>query len=741
MPDMVVDIEEILGNREREMERRARRAREGARATNVRKLTKKEQQILEMANNTVLPDHYRMVWTEQDLNELVDWIVQQRMLAIDTETMGVNWLTDEIVGISLYAPHKGWYIPLKHIDDIGEEEPEPGKVVGVDFVKCLPKRLVAEKLKPLLENPNRKLLLHNAKFDMHILRHWMNIRITPYFDTMVAAAVLDENQSKALKDLAPYYLKVEADKFSTLFGNVTFDKVPILMNPHTRTGNLAGYYATKDTELTWRMYEFFIRAFERPNLERVKALFFEVEMPFISIVADAEARGVKLDKEYLEKEIAAKLHQEVEELRQKIWSYTGEINLNSPAQLAEALYVRLRLPRVNKDKPDSTDKRTLKKLKGEHEVIELLLAYREKVKLVTAFADKLPKSAVNGRVHTSFNTIGAKSGRMSSNNPNLQQIPNGGNIRSAFVADEGRLLASIDFSQQELRVLAHVSQDQTLLDIYRRGLDVHSMTAVGMWNRKNPDRQLTYEQFEAVRGLIGVITDADGNFDASRVNDERLQPLKDAGYSDVSEETLIQLVELGKQLEKTRKMAKVVNFGIIYGMQAPKLADTLEIPLEEAEAYVASYFDNYPGVKRWMAEQRKKMDEVMYTETLLGRKRRVYPEMRSGKWWLIERAYRMGINSVIQGSSADMVKLASIKLQPLLKELDAHIVLWVHDEIIFDVPENIGMENLRRIADVMCNALPLDCGLKSDIEVGRRWSQKMSEDDIQALFEEEDDAA
>lgn len=165
-------------------------------------------------------------------------------------------------------------------------------------------------------------------------------------------------------------------------------------------------------------------------------------------------------------------------------------------------------------------------------------------------------------------------------------------------------------------------------------------------------------------------------------------------------------------------------------MSSKGLADTLEISEAEAEMYIQGYFDAYPGVKKWINEQKKKMNKDMFTVTLLGRKRRVYPEMQSGKDWLIQRAYRMGVNAVIQGSSADMVKLASIKLQPLLKELDVRIVMWIHDEILFDVPENIGMDNLKRIADVMCNALPLDCGLKSDIEVGKRWGQKLSEDDL-----------
>lgn len=720
----VLEIESLLQNREVKTKKKTTRAKNGVtEKTTAKRITKKEQQIIDLANNTVLPDHYQLVWSMEELDEMCSWLRRQSVIAVDTETMGVNPFVDEIVGISVYAPHRGYYIPLKHIEEI-----------------CLPRDLVADMLRPIFEDRSIKFLLHNAKFDMHVLWNWMHIRLIPWFDTMIGQAILDENQSKALKDMAPYYLKVEADKFSTLFGKVTFDKIPIKLDPNTRTGCLAGYYAIKDTELTYRMAEFQGRALRRDNLRKLYDLFFNVEMPFLDIVWKAEQAGVLLDREYLVEKVAKDLHNELELLRQKIWAYTGEINLNSPAQKAEALYVKLGLPKVNRDRPMSTDKKTLKKLKKHHEVIGLMLEYSEKVKLTTAFADKLPASLVNGRVHTSFNPVGTKTGRMSCNSPNLQQIPAkvGGLIRNAFIADDGRLLASIDFSQQELRVLAHVSQDETLLKIYRDGLDVHSMTAVGMWNRNND--QVTYEDFEYRRAMKDLFLDPDGNLVEERLFDtDYLNKLLSEGkIRTANAEINRKDVELGIKYEKFRKDAKVVNFGIIYGMSEKGLAETLEISEEEAVEYIKGYFDAYPGVKRWMAEQRKKMDADQYTETMLGRKRRVYEEMQSGKKWLIGRGYRMGINAVIQGSSADMVKLASIKLQPLLEELDVKIVMWVHDEIIFDVPENIGMDNLRRIADIMCNALPLDCGLKSDIEVGKKWGQKMSEDDLSMFMDEED---
>lgn len=724
--------------------KKAKKVKEGVKEEKPkRKLSKKERQILEVAQNTVLPDHYTTVWTKEDLEDLAEFLRKNEIIAIDTETLGVNVWKDDIVGISFYAPHRGFYIPIQHIEDVGdnipmvitppEAEPKPMRL-GADYVKCLPRELIRNTLKPILEDKGKKWLLHNAKFDVHVLRNWMGIYLTPYFDTMIAQALLDENQSKALKDLAVKYLKVPADKYSTLFGKTTFNKIPILLNEETRTGNIATYYAAKDTELTYRLWEFQSKHLERATLKDIKYLMYNVEMPFLMVVVDAEARGVNFDVKYMVNEVAPNLHAEVEELRQKIWRYTGEINLNSPRQKADALYNKLKLPVINKDKPMSTDKKTLKKLKKEHPVIPLLLEYSEKVKLATAFADKLPQLAIDGKIHTNFNQVGARTGRMSSKDPNLQQMPAriGGLIRSAFYADKGRLLASIDFSQQELRVLAHVSQDPVLLDIYKSGKDVHSMTANGMWNAKHPEDQVSYEDFEYRRGIYSLFQDKDGNWVEERFSDDYLNKLLEEGKIR-SKDNARHDAEMGYKYDKFRKDAKTVNFGIIYGMSDMGLADQLEITEKEAALYIEGYFAKYPGVRKWMAYQTNFIKQYGYTQTMLGRKRRVYEDIQSGQKWRISRGIRMGINSIIQGSSADMVKVASIKLQPLLKKLDAYIVMWIHDEILFDVPADIGMDNLKRIADVMCNALPLDCGLKSDIEVGERWSQKMSEEEIETM--------
>lgn len=391
-----------------------------------KKFKKKELQIIKMSRETVLPFHYNTVWTEQDLEELATWLNGLDTVAIDTETTGTDKYRDEIVGISFYAPHQGYYIPLKHDDDIRHNKEayrefkegggENKLVLGVDYVKCLPIEIVAEKLKPQLERKDLKQLYHNYGFDYHIIRRFLGVRPVCYFDTMIAQAILDETQSKALKNMATYYLKIPSDTFSKLFGNVTFDRVPILINPKDKTGNMATFYAAKDTELTYKMYEFQIKHLKSPQLKKLHDLFFNIEIPFINIVVGVEERGVRVDKDYLVNKVAPELHKELDELTNNIYKYTGEINLNSPQQLSKALYEDLKLPKVNKKKPDSTDAKTLKKLKNEHEVIPMIMEYRKKKKLTDAFADKLPEQIIDGRIHTSFSTI-KKTGRMSSSDP------------------------------------------------------------------------------------------------------------------------------------------------------------------------------------------------------------------------------------------------------------------------------------------------------------------------------------
>lgn len=323
---------------------------------------------------------------------------------------------------------------------------------------------------------------------------------------------------------------------------------------------------------------------------------------------------------------------------------------------------------------------------------------------------------------------------------NLQQIPSYTNlIRNAFIADEGRLLASLDFSSQELRILSHISGDEVMHKIFTEGGDVHATTAVTIWNNKYPDRKTDIETFQRLRKVSDFFRDKDGNIDESKFDDEHLEKALSEGIILTKDkDVLIKEAELGLEFEKMRSKAKTVNFAIVYGTTAMGLADTLEISEEEAQMYIHSYMQTYPGVARWIQDIKKQVREKMYVETLLGRKRRFYPEVTSGQQWLLESAYRKGQNSPIQGSAADMIKKATIDLQPALEKYDCSILLWVHDEIILDIPKDLGMGPLKEFAEIMCNAIPLRCGMKSDIEVAERWGQKLSEDDLKELWGEDD---
>ncbi|WP_176431258.1 DNA polymerase [Anaerovirgula multivorans] len=746
------------------------------------------------------------------MDELCEWLSKLSKLgkvAIDTETMGLDWWKDEIVGISFYAPHRGYYIPLKHKDHVEEGAGE----VGVDYVKCLDKTLVASRLKPLLERYSLKTIWHNYCFDWCALKKWLGIVMPPaYFDTIEGQSLLDENEDKQLKPLAEKYLRVPADTYSKIFGSrTTFDTVPILLNPATRTGNLSAYYATKDTELTYKLAEFQEKHLNMPHLSKIKSLMFNISMPFLDIVKEATYDGVRTDVEYLVGEVSPKLHAGLDELEAKIKAVIGDINLNSPAQLAPVFYDKLQLPKMNKKKPNSTDKKTMAKLMtglriftadlegtlkrieaGEQsdeiyyaklfkdnlpyflkpdmydkareyfkmclDLLQNITTYRKQSKLTSAFADSLPTKLDDDRIHPNFKPSHAVTWRMSCANPNFQNLPSkdGGMIRRAFIADEGRLLASIDASQQELRWLAHLSKDPVLLDAFATGKDIHSITATSIYNRLHPEKQVTYEDFQAYRGLIDKFTDADGGVDSSKITNADIATLYDEKLIvEPTEEAFVEAVDFGKYLDFIRSAkAKATNFSVVYGTTQMGLADNLLVTAEAAEGYINAFYDTYKGVARWMTVERKKILKTKFAESYGGKKRRLYPEIglwerdksyrhwdkklqrgELGSHWALDSAYRQGINSLIQTPSAYQIKKASIDMQPLLKELDCKIILWVHDEQILDVPENIGMDNLRRIADVLCNTIQLDCGMKSDIEVGRRWSQKMSDDEVDSLRE------
>jgi DNA polymerase I len=724
-----MDIFKILDDRDQKEEKKIKRVKEKKVA--VKKLSKKELELQEISKNTILPRNYTTVWREQELYEMLDFLRDQEVIALDTETTGVNTFVDRIVGFSVFAGGQGYYIPLMHKDN-GKHFGDELKEIGYNFIDCLSKETVIENVKPFLENSQKKFILHNARFDQHILLNQLGIRLKPYADTMILAMLLDENRPASLKELSGIYLKQRADKFNTLFGKITFDNVPILMG-RGREGNLASYYAIKDTEMTLRLYEFFIQALNNPKLEKIKKIFFEVEMPLNEIIFESEQHGILFDSNYMNEFVKEDIEGKLKILDESIRGVAGDINLKSPAQLSKVLYEDLGIKQIN---GKSTDKTTLNKLKGEHKVIEDILQYRKLIKLYDAFIEKLPADLINGRIHPSFNQIRCVSGRMSCSKPNMQQIPSGNLIRNSFIADEGRLLASIDYSSQEIRMLTHFSQDPILIDVFKTGKDLHSILGVKIWNNHN--EHVTYEYFIYCREIVDYFKDADGNL--------LEQKFQDTGYVEsLFNEGKIQSKDpkvlkddciRGKQFEKMRKFAKATTFGVIYGISKKGLSELLEMGEREAQEMIDNFFGLYKGVDRWIKKVHRDLKKNKFTETILGRKRRLYEDINSGENHRIGKAQRQGVNSIIQGSSADSLKVAVVKLQPLLKELGAKIVMYIHDECVFDVPEDIGVEGLKRIAQVMSEAIPLkNVDVTCDIEVGKKWGQKMSHEEIEFLNE------
>lgn len=304
------------------------------------------------------------------------------------------------------------------------------------------------------------------------------------------------------------------------------------------------------------------------------------------------------------------------------------------------------------------------------------------------------------------------------------------------MSDEGRLLVSCDFSGQELRLLAHLSKCPVMLDAFKHGKDLHAITAVSIYNKKYK-ATVDYEFFQYCRGLQDLFLDANGNIDDSKLSEAHIKELFEKGeIQDTDPAILRSHAENGILFEKIRKnYAKMTNFAVIYGTTAMGLSDSLGVSEQEAQGFIDAFMEAYPGAAKWIQDVIKFINKNHYTLSMRGGKRRLHWEMTSGQQWLYEKAYRMGVNAIIQGSAGEMTKKAALDLLPLLKELDGHIVLFVHDEIIFDFPAEVGIDNLKRVTEIMCNAVPLDCGMKSDIEAGERWGQKMSTDELDALME------
>lgn len=593
---------------------------------------------------------YQAILEEKEFENLFTLLKNSHVFSFDLETTHINPLLAKIVGLSFsFEPQKAYYLPLGH-----------------HYLNCpeqLPKNEILNKLKSIFENPEIKKYGQNIKYDLLVLRQEGTSLKGIAFDTMIASYLLNPSKQKHnLGDIVLEYLGEKMTPIENLIGKgkkqTTIDKIDIEQVKN---------YSCADADKVLQLVEIL-----RPLLKEKKLddLFYNIEMPLLNVLAEMENDGIRIDVKYF-KNLSNEFAQEIEKLEKKIYQLAGqELNLNSPKQLAFILFEKLSLPVIRRTKTGvSTDEEVLKNLSSLHELPRLLLEYRELQKLKSTYIDSLI-DLVNpgtGRVHTSFNQTITATGRLSSSEPNLQNIPIrtelGRKIRRGFIPEEGRLFLSADYSQIDLRVLAHVSADPVLTDAFRKGEDIHNATACEIFG----------------------------------ISAEKITP-------------------------ELRRIAKTINFGIVYGMSAYGLSQQLNISQEEAEKYIESYFLKYSGVKSWIEKILKEAREKGYVSTLLNRIRYL-PEINSKNGQIRSFAERTAINTPIQGTAADIIKVAMIRISEELraKSLKSKMLVQVHDELLFETPLEEIEELKRVVKECMENAVKLDIPIVADIKVGANW--------------------
>ena len=590
---------------------------------------------------------------DQKLAALEKTLKAAKKISFDTETTSTDAMQADLVGISIAVSEgDAFYIPVGHAGS--NKQLEVQRVIDV--------------LRNPFTDPEVEKVGHNLKYDCLMLRK-EGLEVTPLsFDTMLAAWVLEpESRRLGLKKMAEAELGVTMTEISELIGTgkkqITMDRVAI---------KDAAPYACADAEIPLRLEKLLTERLKKNDLYEV---FKKIEMPLVPVLIAMEYTGIAVDRQYFS-DFSKELSGRIGEITSAIYQMVGHpINLNSTQQLSEALFQTLGLTppdSSNKTKSGhySTAASVLEAMKDQHEVISLLLEYREISKLVSTYLDAIPKqiNPNTGRVHTSFNQTGSVTGRLASSDPNLQNIPTrtalGHRVRNGFVAEEGNLLLSVDYSQIELRIVAHMAHDEGMLDAFKARQDIHATTAAAIYDV--PINEVTKDQ---------------------------------------------------------RRHAKAINFGLIYGMSAFGLTRTTNLTLAEAENFVKAYFTKFPGVKKYLDGIRKQAAEDGYVETLLGRKR-YFPQLKNPSTPQVRsRAEREAINAPIQGTAADILKIAMIQMPEAIADagLKAKMLLQVHDELLLECPETEIEITVNLVKQVMENAFTISIPLETDAAWGKNW--------------------
>jgi DNA polymerase-1 len=605
------------------------------------------------SSNSIETD-YDIVFTFEELDGWLDTLKSAEAFAFDTETTSVDYMEAKLVGLSFSCETgKAAYVPLTH-DYPGAPEQ-------------LPMADVLDRIRPLLEDRDRTIVGQNLKYDISVMaKHGVNIQ-AKVLDTMLESYVLNSVASRHnMDDLALKYLGISTVHFEDIAGKgakqLTFNQIEL---------EKAGHYAAEDADITWRLHEtLWPKLQAEPSLLSV---YTDIEIPLVPILSKVERQGVLLDELQLQQQ-SKELEKRLSELEQEAYGLAGqEFNLGSPKQLQEIFFEKLGLPVIKKTPKGqpSTAEPVLQELALDYPLPKVIMEYRGLSKLKSTYTDQLPKqiNALTGRVHTSYHQAVAATGRLSSTDPNLQNIPirteEGRRVRKAFIAPPGYKVLAADYSQIELRIMAHLSEDDGLIKAFKEGLDIHKATAAE---------------------VFGVALDA--------VADEQ------------------------------RRSAKAINFGLIYGMSAFGLARQLNIARGDAQDYIDLYFERYPGVKAYMDRTRELAAEQGFVETIFGR--RLYlPEITASNFQRRQAAERTAINAPMQGSAADIIKRAMIAVDAWLAmaDLDTRVTMQVHDELVLEVAEGNIEEVSGGLAEKMSNAAELSIPLVVETGVGDNWDE------------------
>ena len=590
---------------------------------------------------------YQRIESFEELKLLVEKMMKQEIVAFDTETEGLNALETDIVGISFsWQKGIGYYLPIKNNKSVHEKS--------------------FEILRPFFESTEIIKVGHNIKFDIQVL-HKYNVKVSsPIYDTMVAHYLINPDMRHNLDTLSESYLNYSPISIESLIGKKGKNQISMRDVSIDKITD----YASEDADITLQLKSIFDKEIEVNNLGKI---FYDIEIPMINVLSEMETEGIKIDTSYLEK-LDKEFEEDLEKLKKEIFKKSGEeFNLNSPKQLGEILFDKLKLvskPKKTKTGQYSTSEEVLSSLANDHKIIEDILEWRSLDKLQNTYVKSLPNevSSLTNRVHSSFNQTVTTTGRLSSNNPNLQNIPirtaNGQKIRRAFIPrGSDYILMAADYSQIELRVIASMSNEKNMIDAFVNNQDIHTMTASKIYN-VDPEN-VTREQ---------------------------------------------------------RGNAKTVNFGIIYGVSAFGLSQQTDLNRSESKVMIDNYFLNYPGLKKYMSDQIDFARNNGYVETIMGR-RRYLQNINSQNNMLRSSSERNAINAPIQGSAADIIKIAMININSELKKqsLKSKMLLQVHDELVFDVHKSEKDQIKDIVKTTMESAVKLKVPLKIDLEFGKNW--------------------